>query len=67
MKSDTIVKKVASLVRAEKHKVDLGKPDKVVLVEVFQVCMRACSPPFAFLPLSPSVAQSSDNTLDGWW
>ncbi|KAH6982802.1 hypothetical protein BKA56DRAFT_331591 [Ilyonectria sp. MPI-CAGE-AT-0026] len=34
-KSDAIIKKVAGLV-SPKHKVNLGNPDKVILVEIFQ-------------------------------
>ena len=35
-KSDVVIKKVASLVNP-KHKVNLSNPDKVILVEIFQV------------------------------
>lgn len=35
-KSDAVIKKVASLV-SPKHKVNLTNPDKVILVEIFQV------------------------------
>lgn len=35
-KSDAVIKKVASLV-SPKHKVNLSSPDKVILVEIFQV------------------------------
>ncbi|KFA45785.1 hypothetical protein S40293_07345 [Stachybotrys chartarum IBT 40293] len=35
LKSDVVIKKVAGLIRPE-HKVNLGQPDKVILVEVFQ-------------------------------
>ncbi|KAK7414133.1 hypothetical protein QQX98_006995 [Neonectria punicea] len=34
-KSDAVIKKVAGLV-SSKHKVNLGNPDKVILVEIFQ-------------------------------
>jgi tRNA(Ser,Leu) C12 N-acetylase TAN1 len=36
LRSEDLIKKVASLVD-ERHKVNLSKPDKVILVEVFQV------------------------------
>lgn len=35
-KSDAIIKKIAGLVDT-KHKVNLSNPDKVILVEIFQV------------------------------
>ncbi|KAH6890971.1 hypothetical protein B0T10DRAFT_298339 [Thelonectria olida] len=35
-KSDVVIKKIAGLV-SPKHKVNLGNPDKVVLVEIFQM------------------------------
>lgn len=34
-KSDAVVQKIASIVDT-RHKVNLGKPDKVILVEIFQ-------------------------------
>lgn len=37
MKSSEIIQKIAQVVDP-KHKVNLSKPDKSVLVEVFQVC-----------------------------
>ncbi|RDA93409.1 hypothetical protein CP533_1993 [Ophiocordyceps camponoti-saundersi (nom. inval.)] len=35
-KSDAVIKMIASLIH-ERHKVSLGKPDKVILVEIFQL------------------------------
>jgi len=37
MSRDAVVKQVASLIDGERHKVNLGSPDKVILVEIFQV------------------------------
>ncbi|QUC18809.1 uncharacterized protein UV8b_03050 [Ustilaginoidea virens] len=36
-KSDEVIRKVASLIDEKKHKVNLGKPDKVILIEIFQL------------------------------
>jgi tRNA acetyltransferase TAN1 len=35
---DVIIKKVAGLIDSERHPVSLEKPDKVILIEVYQVC-----------------------------
>lgn len=45
MKSSEIIQKIAQVVDP-KHKVNLSKPDKSVLVEVFQVC---CTPTSSYL------------------
>ncbi|RDA82329.1 hypothetical protein CP532_4383 [Ophiocordyceps camponoti-leonardi (nom. inval.)] len=36
LKSDAVIKMIAGLIH-ERHKVSLGKPDKVILVEIFQL------------------------------
>jgi tRNA acetyltransferase TAN1 len=38
LKRDVIIQTVAKLVNSQRHKVNLEKPDKVILVEVYQVC-----------------------------
>lgn len=43
MRSADVIKRVAGLVDA-RHKVNLTKPDKVILLDIFQVC-----PPFLLL------------------
>lgn len=43
LKSEAVIKMVAGMVKSE-HKVNLRTPDKVILVEIFQVCR-------IFLPL----------------
>jgi hypothetical protein len=59
LRSDDLIKKVAGLVD-ERHKVNLSKPDKVILVEVFQVRSFSCFFFFFLLPTShlPSAAPS---------
>lgn len=37
LKSEAVIKMIAGMVKPE-HKVNLRTPDKVVLVEIFQVC-----------------------------
>lgn len=37
LKSEAVIKMIASMVKPE-HKVNLRTPDKVILVEIFQVC-----------------------------
>lgn len=39
MKSEVVIKNIAGMVDP-RHKVNLGSPDKVVLVEIFQVSER---------------------------
>lgn len=39
MSRDVIIKKVAGLIDSERHKVSLEKPDKVILIEVYQVSL----------------------------
>jgi hypothetical protein len=50
-KSDVVIKKIAGLV-SPKHKVNLGSPDKVVLVEIFQVSEKGKKILLACLDLS---------------
>lgn len=38
LKRDVIINTVAGLINNEQHKVDLEKPDKVILIEVYQAC-----------------------------
>lgn len=45
-KSDEVIKKVASLIDT-RHSVNLNKPDKVVLIEIFQVSHTISSPPLS--------------------
>jgi tRNA acetyltransferase TAN1 len=37
LKSEAVIKMIAGMVKPE-HKVNLRTPDKVILVEIFQVC-----------------------------
>jgi tRNA acetyltransferase TAN1 len=37
LKRDVIINRVAGLINNQRHKVDLEKPDKVILIEVYQV------------------------------
>lgn len=54
-KSDAVIKKIAGIVRPE-HKVNLTKPDKVVLVEIYQVRQSArLDPPGSAIMAAPGV------------
>jgi tRNA(Ser,Leu) C12 N-acetylase TAN1 len=46
LKRDAVIKLVASLISSH-HKVDLTKPDKVIIVEIYQVnTLISINPPF---------------------
>lgn len=47
LKRDAVIKQIAELV-GERHKVNLTKPDKVILVEIYQVRIGYFPLPFAF-------------------
>lgn len=38
LKRGDVIDKVANMI-SKKHKVDLKSPDKVIIIEIFQVCL----------------------------
>lgn len=56
LKSEAVIKMIAGMVKPE-HKVNLRTPDKVILVEIFQVCR--------IIPLDPLVFAGQDVTSIG--
>lgn len=49
LKSEAVIKMIAGMVKPE-HKVNLRTPDKVILVEIFQVCsIISRSTPLSFI------------------
>jgi hypothetical protein len=73
LKRDVVIKSIASLI-SENHKVDLTNPDKVIIVEIYQVRFQSCTflltltePPLLWLKLlrkPRSTDVSPDNMRD---
>lgn len=63
LKRDDVIKKIAGLIGPH-HKVNLTAPDKVILVEVFQVCGL---PSFKILCRGHSILTQTLSPIDVLW
>jgi len=44
LKRDFVIKEIAGLINDERHKVNLDNPDKVILIDIYQVCILPTPP-----------------------